>query len=42
MRTPRGRVATKNAWLHFGLELPKTAPQESDLFDPNMEDLDKE
>ncbi|MFT5133941.1 MAG: Holliday junction DNA helicase RuvB [Gammaproteobacteria bacterium] len=42
MRTPRGRVATKNAWLHFGLELPKTSPQESDLFDPNMEDLDKE
>lgn len=23
MRTPRGRVATKNAYLHFGLELPK-------------------
>jgi Holliday junction DNA helicase RuvB len=24
MRTPRGRVATKNAYLHFGLELPKS------------------
>ena len=22
MRTPRGRVATKNAYLHFGLKVP--------------------
>ena len=33
MRTPRGRVATKNAWLHFGLELPKGNSTENDLFD---------
>jgi len=30
MRTPRGRIATKNAYLHFGLQLPK----EDDLFSP--------
>ncbi|MDH3280448.1 MAG: Holliday junction branch migration DNA helicase RuvB [Gammaproteobacteria bacterium] len=23
MRTPRGRVATKNAWLHLGLDVPR-------------------
>jgi Holliday junction DNA helicase RuvB len=23
MRTPRGRVATRNAYLHFGLNKPK-------------------
>ncbi len=28
MRTPRGRVATRNAYLHFGLHRPK----EGDLF----------
>ncbi len=33
MRTPRGRVATKTAWQHFGFELPKNIPVESDLFD---------
>jgi len=33
MRTPRGRVATRNAWLHFGLTAPGTAPVEADLFD---------
>ena len=33
MRTPRGRVATKNAWLHFGLDLPKNPAIENDLFD---------
>ena len=33
MRTPRGRVATKNAWLHFGLEAPRAASAETDLFD---------
>ena len=33
MRTPRGRVATRNAWLHFGLDLPKNLYIESDLFD---------
>lgn len=24
MRTPRGRVVTRQAWLHFGLEVPKS------------------
>lgn len=33
MRTPRGRVVTKNAWIHFGLEAPKAASIEADLFD---------
>ena len=33
MRTPRGRVATRNAWTHFGLTAPGTAPVEADLFD---------
>ena len=33
MRTSRGRVATRNAWLHFGLEVPKQKSQETDLFD---------
>ena len=28
MRTPRGRVATKNAYLHFGIQ----TPEEGDLF----------
>jgi hypothetical protein len=23
MRTPRGRVATRNAYLHFGLQYPE-------------------
>ena len=32
MRTSRGRVATRNAWLHFGLDAPGDAPAESDLF----------
>ena len=34
MRTPRGRVVTRNAWLHFGFEAPKETPAEQDLFDP--------
>ena len=33
MRTARGRVATKHAWAHFGLPLPKGHAQENDLFD---------
>jgi len=34
MRTARGRVATKNAYLHFGLTPPTTgAPPELSLFD---------
>ena len=32
MRTPRGRVATRNAWLHFGLDVPKKSPETDDLF----------
>jgi len=30
MRTPRGRMATRNAWLHFGLKAPQGPEQ--DLF----------
>ena len=37
MRTPRGRVATRNAWLHFGLDAPKDSPIEADLFDNQTE-----
>ena len=33
MRTPRGRIATRNAWLHFGLDVPKDNPETNDLFD---------
>lgn len=33
MRTSRGRVVTKNAWLHFGLDAPKEAMGNPDLFD---------
>ncbi len=32
MRTSRGRIATKTAWLHFGLEAPKDSHQNDDLF----------
>ncbi len=34
MRTPRGRVATRNAWLHFGLEPPAISMDQTvrDLF----------
>ena len=32
MRTSRGRMATRNAWLHFGLVAPKDTPSEPDLF----------
>ena len=32
MRTPRGRVATRNAWLHFGLDAPKESQATDDLF----------
>jgi Holliday junction DNA helicase RuvB len=42
MRTPRGRVATKNAWLHFGLELPKTPLIEKDLFEKGGDGIDCE
>jgi Holliday junction DNA helicase RuvB len=32
MRTPRGRVATRHAWQHFGLTPPSSSQQEEDLF----------
>ena len=32
MRTPRGRVVTKTAWLHFGFDVPQAAPSHADLF----------
>ena len=32
-RTARGRMATRHAWLHFGLPVPKSLMVESDLFD---------
>ena len=32
MRTPRGRVATKTAYLHFGLEPPRTEGINEELF----------
>ena len=35
MRTSRGRVATRNAWLHFGLNAPKEPPKIDDLFNEN-------
>ncbi|MFC1664579.1 Holliday junction branch migration DNA helicase RuvB [Pseudomonadota bacterium] len=38
MRTPRGRVATRNAWLHFGLPLPNELPtQQKSLFDADSQ-----
>ena len=33
MRTPRGRTVMRKAWLHFGLDIPKSSPAEQDLFD---------
>lgn len=35
MRTARGRMATKSAWRHFGLELPKALAEPGDLFAPD-------
>ncbi|MEC7875412.1 MAG: Holliday junction branch migration DNA helicase RuvB [Pseudomonadota bacterium] len=32
MRTSRGRIATRNAWLHFGLDVPKNSSGTDDLF----------
>ncbi|MXW43059.1 MAG: Holliday junction branch migration DNA helicase RuvB [Acidimicrobiia bacterium] len=32
MRTPRGRVATQQAWLHLGLTPPENPPDQSNLF----------
>jgi Holliday junction DNA helicase RuvB len=33
MRTPRGRVVTQNAYLHFGLPVPKQLGASVDLFE---------
>ena len=33
MRTARGRVATRSAWLHFGLEVPSSVRAIPDLFE---------
>lgn len=35
MRTPRGRIATRTAWLHFGLTPPDTSTSEPDIFGKN-------
>ncbi len=32
MRTPRGRVVTQKAYLHFGLKIPEQEAESSDLF----------
>lgn len=37
MRTSRGRMATKTAWHHFGLEAPKDIVQADDLFNDTEE-----
>ena len=33
MRTARGRMVTQSAWLHFGLEVPKSTHIDANLFD---------
>ena len=33
MRTPRGRMATRTAWQHFGLDMPAADERPRDLFD---------
>ncbi len=33
MRSPRGRVVTRNAYLHFGLPAPASGPPSGDLFE---------
>jgi len=32
MRTPRGRVVTQKAYLHFGLKAPEKQPESGDIF----------
>ena len=32
MRTPRGRMATRHAWTHFGLKQPGDSSNKSNLF----------
>ncbi|MFT5172239.1 MAG: Holliday junction DNA helicase RuvB [Gammaproteobacteria bacterium] len=39
MRTPRGRQATRSAWQHFGLDMPRASNTTVDLFaDPGQSD----
>jgi holliday junction DNA helicase RuvB len=33
MRTSRGRIATRTAWQHFGMDVPKDLMKDNDLFD---------
>ncbi len=33
MRTPRGRIVTRKAYLHFGLRAPEREPASGDIFD---------
>ncbi|VAW98725.1 Holliday junction ATP-dependent DNA helicase RuvB, partial [hydrothermal vent metagenome] len=33
MRSPRGRVATRRAYLHFGLPAPVKVESDEDLFE---------
>jgi Holliday junction DNA helicase RuvB len=35
MRTPRGRVAMRSAWEHFGLDMPESTRRTHDLFSPD-------
>jgi len=35
MRTPRGRMATRTAWQHFGLTQPVAVARAPDLFEPD-------
>ncbi len=35
MRTPRGRVVTAKAYLHFGLKAPQKTPMTDDIFNSN-------
>ncbi len=37
MRSPRGRIATKTSYEHFGLKMPSAAVQHQDLFSQNNE-----
>jgi Holliday junction DNA helicase RuvB len=40
MRTPRGRIATKRAYLHFGLEFAATAPTQNLFAEPLNEEVE--
>ena len=37
MRTPRGRVATRASWQHFGLPVPSSSSAAPDLFSDPVE-----